>query len=98
MPAALGGILTPQVVPALRCRAIVGPANNQLSDDSVADLLHARDITWAPDPVVSSGGIVGSAAREINRLAEPEVENGSLPSETGSVSSSTNPPEAASRP
>jgi leucine dehydrogenase len=74
VPAALGGILTPQVVPALRCRAIVGPANNQLSDDSVADLLHARDITWAPDPVVSAGGIVGSVAREINRLTEPEVE------------------------
>ena len=74
VPAALGGILTPQVVPALRCRAILGPANNQRSDDSVADLLHAREITWAPDPVVSSGGIVGSVAREINRLTEPEVE------------------------
>jgi glutamate dehydrogenase/leucine dehydrogenase len=74
VPAALGGILTPRVVPALRCRAIVGPANNQLSDDSVADLLHARAITWAPDIVVSSGGIVGSVAREINRLTEPEVE------------------------
>jgi leucine dehydrogenase len=73
VPAALGGILTPQVVPALRCRAIVGPANNQLSDESVADLLHARDITWAPDPVVSAGGIVGSVAREITRLTEPEV-------------------------
>jgi glutamate dehydrogenase/leucine dehydrogenase len=74
VPAALGGILTPQVVPALRCRAIVGPANNQLSDDSVADLLHARGITWAPDPVASAGGIVGSVAREINRLTEPEVD------------------------
>ncbi len=73
VPAALGGILTPQVVPALRCRAIVGPANNQLSHDSVADLLHARGIVWAPDPVVSAGGILGSVAREINRLTEPEV-------------------------
>jgi len=73
VPAALGGILTPQLVPALRCRAIAGPANNQLSDDSVANLLHARGITWAPDPVVSAGGIVGSVAREINRLTKPEV-------------------------
>ena len=73
VPAALGGILTPQVVPALRCRAIAGPANNQLSDDSVADLLHARGITWAPDPVVSAGGIVGAVAREIDHLPEPEV-------------------------
>jgi glutamate dehydrogenase/leucine dehydrogenase len=74
VPAALGGILTPQIVPALRCRAIVGPANNQLSEDSVADLLQARGITWAPDPVVSAGGIVGSVAREIDHLTEPEVE------------------------
>lgn len=75
VPAALGGMLTPQTVPALRCRAIVGPANNQLADDSVADLLHARGITWAPDPVVSAGGIIASVAREIDRLPEFEVRN-----------------------
>jgi glutamate dehydrogenase/leucine dehydrogenase len=74
VPAALGAILTPQVVPALRCRAIAGPANNQLADDSVADLLYTHGITWAPDPVVSAGGIVGSVAREIDHLAEPEVQ------------------------
>jgi glutamate dehydrogenase/leucine dehydrogenase len=67
--------LTPQAVPALRCRAIVGPANNQLVDDSVADLLHAHGITWAPDPVVSADGIVASVAREISHLTEPEVQN-----------------------
>jgi leucine dehydrogenase len=61
IPAALGGILTPQAVPALRCRAIAGPANNQLADDTVADLLHARGITWAPDPVVSAGGIIAES-------------------------------------
>jgi glutamate dehydrogenase/leucine dehydrogenase len=73
VPAAMGGILTPQTVPALRCRAIVGPANNQLADDTVGDELHAHGITWAPDPVVSAGGIVASVAREISHLAEPEV-------------------------
>ena len=75
VPAALGATLTPQAVPALRCRAIVGPANNQLADNSVADLLHAHGITWAPDPVVSAGGIVASVAREISHLTEPEVQN-----------------------
>lgn len=74
VPAALGSILTPRAVPALRCRAIAGPANNQLADDSVADLLHAHGITWAPDPVVSAGGIIASVAREIDHLAEPEVQ------------------------
>jgi len=75
VPAALGGILTAETVPALRCRAIVGPANNQLADDSVADLLHSRGITWAPDLVVSAGGIVAAVAREISNLPEPEVQD-----------------------
>jgi len=75
IPAALGGALTPAIVQELRCRAIVGPANNQLADDSVADLLHARGITWAPDPVVSAGGIIAAVAREITRLPEPEVQD-----------------------
>jgi glutamate dehydrogenase/leucine dehydrogenase len=75
VPAALGGILTPKTVPSLRCRAIVGPANNQLADDSVADLLYSRGITWAPDPVVSAGGIVAAVAREITHLPEPDVQS-----------------------
>lgn len=75
VPAALGGILTPEAVPALACRAIAGPANNQLADDLVADLLHARGIIWAPDPVVSAGGIIGAVAREIDHLPEPEVQD-----------------------
>jgi glutamate dehydrogenase/leucine dehydrogenase len=75
VPAALGGILTPQAVPTLRCRAIAGPANNQLADDSVAYLLHAHGITWAPDPVVSAGGIIAAVAREIDHRPEPEVQS-----------------------
>jgi leucine dehydrogenase len=75
VPAALGGILTPQAVPALRCRAVAGPANNQLADDSVADLLHAHGITWAPDPVVSAGGIIAAVAREIDHSTEQEVQS-----------------------
>ena len=43
-------------------------------EDALADLLHAHGITWAPDPVVSAGGIIGSVAREIDHLAEPEVQ------------------------
>ena len=42
VPAALGGLLTPETVDALRCRAVVGPANNQLSGSDVADLLARR--------------------------------------------------------
>lgn len=31
VPAAVGGVLTRTVAPRLRCRLIVGPANNQLA-------------------------------------------------------------------
>jgi leucine dehydrogenase len=60
-PCALGGILDDSTLPELRCRAIVGAANNQLANDGVAEALAARGILWAPDFVVSAGGIVNIA-------------------------------------
>jgi glutamate dehydrogenase/leucine dehydrogenase len=66
VPAALGGQLTAEVVPALRCRAIVGPANNQLADDGVARLLHERGIRWVPDYLASAGGVTYAVARELH--------------------------------
>ena len=66
IPAATGGLLTPESVPTLRCAAIAGPANNQLDDPGTADLLHERGILWAPDIVVSAGGIVHATAVELH--------------------------------
>lgn len=74
VPAAVGGIFTPAAVARLRCRAIVGPANNQLDADSTADLLHTRGITWAPDTVVSAGGIVAATARELHHRSNEETD------------------------
>ena len=73
VPAALGGQLTAELVGRLRCRAVAGPANNQLAAEPVADLLHAAGIVWAPDWLVSAGGIVGVAAREIDGLGPQEA-------------------------
>ncbi|HEY4281273.1 MAG TPA: Glu/Leu/Phe/Val dehydrogenase dimerization domain-containing protein [Conexibacter sp.] len=60
-PNALGGLLDETVVSRLRCRAIAGAANNQLATDAVAPQLAERGIVWAPDFVVSAGGIVNIA-------------------------------------
>jgi leucine dehydrogenase len=60
-PCALGGLLDEAVVGQLRCRAIAGAANNQLATEAVAEQLAARGILWAPDFVVSAGGIVNIA-------------------------------------
>jgi leucine dehydrogenase len=52
---------------------VAGPANNQLAAEPVADLLHTAGIAWAPDWLVSAGGIVGVAAREIDGLGPQEA-------------------------
>jgi leucine dehydrogenase len=57
-PCALGGVLNDDTVPALRCRAIAGAANNQLADDSLDRALSDRGILWAPDFVCNAGGII----------------------------------------
>jgi len=57
-PCALGGILTPETVDRLRCAAIAGAANNQLSEPGVADLLAELGIVWVPDFVANAGGVI----------------------------------------
>lgn len=55
-PCALGATLNTETIPRLRCRAVVGSANNQLSEDSDADALHERGILYAPDFIANGGG------------------------------------------
>ena len=80
-PCALGGVLDHDTVPALRCRIVAGAANNQLADESIADLLARRDILWAPDFVANAGGIINiaeeldgydpaAARRRVRRIGE----------------------------
>jgi leucine dehydrogenase len=57
-PCALGELLDHETVPRLRCRIVAGAANNQLADDSVAELLQRRGILWAPDFVANAGGLI----------------------------------------
>jgi glutamate dehydrogenase/leucine dehydrogenase len=68
IPAAVGGVFGPDVVARLDAPLIVGPANNQLTDDSVADLLAERGTVWVPDFVANAGGIVYTLAREVDGL------------------------------
>jgi leucine dehydrogenase len=60
-PCALGSVLDHETVPALRCRVVAGAANNQLADDSIAELLAGRGILWAPDFAANAGGIINIA-------------------------------------
>lgn len=74
VPAALGGVLTEQIVPEVRCRAIAGPANNQLAVPQVADALHMRGISWVPDYIASAGGVIHAITVELDKRSEDEAE------------------------
>ncbi|MGW5748545.1 Glu/Leu/Phe/Val dehydrogenase dimerization domain-containing protein [Amycolatopsis sp. NPDC003861] len=68
IPAAVGGVLGPETVARLDTPLVVGPANNQLTSDTVADDLAARGIVWIPDYVASAGGILYTLSREAEGL------------------------------
>jgi len=57
-PCALGGLLHDLTVQRLRCRAVVGAANNVLARPLVGDRLHERGILYAPDFIVNAGALV----------------------------------------
>lgn len=60
-PCALGGVLSHDTVPRLRCRAVVGAANNQLSEEGIAAVLMSRGVLYGPDFVANAGGIINIA-------------------------------------
>lgn len=66
-PCALGGIVSEATVDEIQAKAVVGAANNQLTDPGLANRLSVRGVVWAPDFVVNAGGVVG-AAEEISRI------------------------------
>ncbi|TYK50903.1 Leu/Phe/Val dehydrogenase [Actinomadura decatromicini] len=57
-PCALGGSLNDDTVPALKAKVVCGAANNQLAHAGVEKSLADRDVLYAPDYVVNSGGVI----------------------------------------
>jgi len=78
-PCAFGGILNPDTIPRIRAPIIAGSANNQLADESRdSAALDAAGLTYAPDYVINSGGLIQMYA-ELNGhcpdLARQETTN-----------------------
>ncbi len=77
-PCASGAILNADTIPRLRCKAIVGCANNQLKDESCGLALQKRNILYAPDYAVNAGGIInifyelGGQYRQAQALAKAD--------------------------
>jgi leucine dehydrogenase len=70
VPAATGELLTAESAATCGSRLIVGPANNQLIDDHIAEILHRRGVTWIPDVLASGGGVIYAVSRETLGLDE----------------------------
>jgi len=57
-PCALGGILNDKTIPLLKCQIVAGSANNQLAEPYHAKALEEREILYAPDYLINSGGLI----------------------------------------
>ena len=65
-PCALGSVINQSNKDQLKCKAIVGAANNQLENSEIAEWLLKNKIVYSPDYLVNSGGVVAIAS-EINK-------------------------------
>ena len=73
-PCALGAVLTPESIAALKARAVAGGANNQLARAEDGQRLHDRGILYAPDYVINAGGIINVALEYLGQGSRAEVE------------------------
>ncbi|HSG15538.1 MAG TPA: Glu/Leu/Phe/Val dehydrogenase dimerization domain-containing protein [Anaerolineae bacterium] len=73
-PCALGGVLNEDTIPQLKCRAVAGGANNQLSTPEAAEQLMARGILYAPDYVVNVGGAMAICGIELQGWSPGEAQ------------------------
>lgn len=57
-PCAGGEVVSDHTASRLRCRAIVGAANNPLASSAIGEALDRRGVLYAPDFVVNAGGLL----------------------------------------
>ncbi|MGZ8581454.1 MAG: Glu/Leu/Phe/Val dehydrogenase dimerization domain-containing protein [Actinomycetota bacterium] len=63
-PCSIGGVLSAESIPMLRCQVVAGAANNQLATPWDAERLRDRGILYAPDYVINAGGVIHLAGYE----------------------------------
>jgi glutamate dehydrogenase/leucine dehydrogenase len=69
-PCAIGGILNVNTIPLLKCRYIIGAANNQLKNDEDYKLLRDKKIVYLPDFFINRIGIINCANEQYGRLED----------------------------
>lgn len=61
-PCSIARVIRPDLVPRLGCRVVAGAANGVL-DDGASEALQAAGITYVPDVVMNSGGVIHEHGR-----------------------------------
>lgn len=61
-PCALGGTINAETIKKLDVKIVAGSANNQLAHPQYGQILSEKDILYAPDFVINSGGLIHVAA------------------------------------
>lgn len=73
-PCAMGATLNSLTIPQLRCKAVVGAANNQLLDEARdGKALRDAGILYAPDFVVNAGGIINISVEKTGAYESEEA-------------------------
>jgi glutamate dehydrogenase/leucine dehydrogenase len=72
-PNAVGGVITEAVARTLDAKILAGGANNPLASEAVAQILHERNILYAPDFVINAGGVI-MVANEIEKKPFDEAQ------------------------
>ncbi len=71
-PCALGGAIGEASAERLRTQIVCGAANNQLTDDHLAERLAERDVLYAPDFIANAGGLI-NVYREVRGYDEDQA-------------------------
>lgn len=73
-PCALGGILNDETIQGIKAPIVAGAANNQLAHSYHGQILHDKDILYAPDYVINAGGLIFAADNYLNHTKKPLIE------------------------
>lgn len=60
-PCAMGGTITLDLIRHLKATIVAGSANNQLAHHNNARVMQSRHITYLPDFLINSGGLINAA-------------------------------------
>mgnify|MGYP001078569772 CR=1 FL=1 len=73
-PCALGGTITYEFAACVNTKLIAGCANNQLENYIAGEILHKRNILYAPDFIINAGGVLQVSGVNLNSNYEADFE------------------------